>query len=122
MNTATQVELWLQAVAGTGRLPAADDARRRLVLAEVNLRRTWRRLQMVRSAAFIDEYDPDACETAALLYRQALQDVHQARAACECGPASPAAPIPRLLFARWLVQTGRLSEGLPRARGPATRA
>jgi hypothetical protein len=75
---------------------------------------------MVRSAAFNDEYDPDACETAALRYRRAVHDLHQARDASAAGPAAaaaPSAPPPRLRFARWLVETGRLSEGIAQGRG-----
>jgi hypothetical protein len=124
MNTATQVELWLRELAAGPQQPAdvsaaaVAGAHGRLADAEAELCRAWRRLQMVRSAAFNDEYDPDACETAALLYRRAVHDVHQARDACAASPAAPAAPpapaapTPRLRFARWLVENGRLSEGV----------
>lgn len=116
MNTATQAELWLKGLDGgparaaEGGAPTVEGPPGRLATAGAQLRRTWRRLQMVRSAAFDDEYDPDACETAALLYRRAVQDVHEARAACAAAPSAPTLPTARLLFARWLVQTGRLSE------------
>lgn len=124
MNTATRAERWLMALAdgpkgqiGEGAEPSIDGARQCVAAAELQVRRAWRRLQMVRSAAFNDEDDPDACETAALLYRRALQDVQHAREACTAAPVARTAPTSRLRFARWLVQTGRLSEDISERGG-----
>ena len=99
------------------------------------------RLGALRRAALTGAHDADALDVAVLACRKAEAKVQAARQGLErqrtlafgepdaastqtMSEASPAAPdepeaspepivvTPRLLFARWLVQTGRLSEEL----------
>jgi hypothetical protein len=109
-------------------------AERRLERARAQLKQAMSRLAAVRRAALYGEHDPEALDDAVLTCREAQDRVREARLELErewssaLGQAAPApAPAlatpeepqekeklleitPRLLFARWLVQTGRLSD------------
>ncbi|MBI3970558.1 MAG: hypothetical protein HY332_04655 [Chloroflexi bacterium] len=112
-----------------------NDARQRLFDAELKSLQAWQRYQALRRAALFDEGDLEEFDRAVVAYRQAERELEQARAACAADAACAAAtateaqatgldgpypepPTRRLLFARWLVQTGRLSDW-DVARGPA---
>ena len=106
-------------------------AERRLERARAELKQAMSRLAAVRRAALYGEHDADALDVAVLTCRDAQAKVREARLELEREwssalerpapePPSPAsrpepddAPLqitPHLLFARWLVQTGRLSD------------
>jgi len=126
---------------GMDRAMALMAAERRLERARGELRGTMERLGALRRAALTGAHDADALDVAVLACRKAEAKVQAARQGLErqrtlafgepdaastqtMSEASPAAPdepeaspepivvTPRLLFARWLVQTGRLSEEL----------
>ena len=122
--------------------PQRNDAE--LIDAELDLARALQRISALRRAALHGSYDATTFDRAVVAYRQAevrltqLRRAHmdpvaagtraaagsvlsEARAAAN-GPTAtepPAPPIertPRLLFARWLVETGRLSDWGPIGR------
>jgi len=126
---------------GMDRGMALMAAERRLERARGELRGTMERLGALRRAALTGEHDADALDVAVLACRKAEAKVQAARQGLERkralafgepvasarrstsavssraaeAPEAPPEPIevtPRLLFARWLVQTGRLSEQL----------
>ena len=88
--------------------------------AEASLTRTVERFRALRRAAFAGRYDPDEFDQAVLACRAAEADLLVARdilarrqqAPAEESAAGPKVPdaMARLRFARWLVETGRLSE------------
>ncbi len=113
------------------RTPDVRAAERRLERARAELKQAMSRLAAVRRAALYGEHDADALDIAVLTCREAQAKVREARLELErewsCAldrsapePSSTAtrpgrddAPpeiTPRLLFARWLVQTGRLTD------------
>ncbi len=107
---------------------SAEHPERRLVDAETNLARALQRLHSLRRAALAGGYDPVEFDRALVGYRRAEQEAREAREASagvrdaelEAGhqpaPAplseatAPFEPTPRMRFARWLVESGRLSE------------
>jgi len=104
----------------------AESLREQLRAAEANLKAATTHFRALRKAAFAGRYDPDEFDQAVLSCRAAeaslLAARHAAGSAAESpggqppdaapAPAPAAAPDPlaRLRFARWLVETGRLSE------------
>jgi hypothetical protein len=105
----------------------AENAERRLVDAETKLARALQRLHTLRRAALAGGYDPVEFDRALMAYRRAEQEALQAReawtgdnegdgAAVDRGSAAlepkveAFEPTPRMRFARWLVENGRLSE------------
>ena len=114
----------------------AESIREQLRRAEANLKAATAHFRSLRRAAFAGRYDPDAFDQAVLACRAAEAALLAARHAMATEateatearepeaaaqpPASPDAPqgapaggpdpLARLRFARWLVQTGRLSE------------
>jgi hypothetical protein len=106
----------------------AESLRDQLRTAEVNLKAAMTHFRALRKAAFAGRYDPDEFDQAVLACRAAeaslLAAQHAvARSGAESpggqlpnvAPVAPAAPptpdpLARLRFARWLVETGRLSE------------
>jgi len=85
--------------------------------AEANLTRAVEHFQALRRAAFAGDYDPDEFDEAVLACRAAETELLAARHTFGHHPAARTAaerpaldPLARLRFARWLVQTGRLSE------------
>lgn len=101
----------------------AHNAQERLLEAEANLDRALQRLNVLRRAALYGRYDPAEFDEAVMAYRQAEREAQAARealarpgtaievpASITDEPNGPIQPTPRLLFARWLVKTGRLSD------------
>jgi outer membrane protein TolC len=100
-----------------------DAALRRVEQAEARLERARRRLRTEQAAAVFGDGAPGALDAAILAHRRAEAEAAAARAALKqrsggdrgpgpgVAPARPSEePSPRLRFARWLVQTGRLSD------------
>lgn len=101
-----------------------------LIEAEMKLARTLERLSALRRAALYGSYDATTFDQAVMEYRRAEEaviDIRRAKSLAMMKPIGNAAPAPsetsapvepaeplevtpRLLFARWLVQTGRLSD------------
>ena len=108
----------------------AESIREQLRRAEANLKAATAHFRSLRRAAFAGRYDPDAFDQAVLACRAAEAALLAARHAMAAeakepeaaaqppaGPDTPQGapagepdPLARLRFARWLVQTGRLSE------------
>lgn len=102
----------------------AESLREQLRAAEANLKAATAHFRALRKAAFAGRYDPDEFDQAVLSCRAAEASLLAARHAAGTAAESPggqppdAAPAPaavpdplaRLRFARWLVETGRLSE------------
>lgn len=101
----------------------SDPAERQLIDAETKLARALQRLSALRRAALYGSYDAAEFDQAVMAYRAAESEVLDARKAWaqrrESGDATkppaeeepqPLEPTPRLLFARWLVETGRLND------------
>lgn len=88
--------------------------------AEASLTRAVERFRALRRAAFAGRYDPDEFDRAVLACRAAEVQLLATRDALASRPLAPSAtagaepktpdPMARLRFARWLVETGRLSE------------
>jgi hypothetical protein len=119
----------------------SDPIEQRLAEAEMAMARALQRLSALRRAAIYGSYDAAAFDQAVRQYRVAEGRVIDARrekslrervgAVATVAEARPEAveerpyvlePTPRLLFIRWLVQTGRLSDwddGRPSAESPA---
>jgi hypothetical protein len=118
----------------------ANNAEQRLVEAEAKLTRALQRLSALRRAALYGNYDPAEFDRAVMAYREAemeAQDARRAlatrsddalvpldalRAAQRAEVAQPAPDddqpyvleiTPRLRFAKWLVDNGRLTDDLP---------
>ena len=107
----------------------ANIVQQRLVEAETKLSRALQRLHALRRAALYGNYDPVEFDRAVMSYREAEAEVQQAREAwahvhqdstvattptlataeSESEP-EPLEITPRLRFARWLVETGRLTD------------
>ncbi|CAA9221445.1 MAG: hypothetical protein AVDCRST_MAG77-484 [uncultured Chloroflexi bacterium] len=109
-----------------------DPAERQLIDAETKLARALQRLSALRRAALYGSYDAAEFDQAVMAYRAAEADVLEARktwaqrkeagaVSTATAPSAPEAPIedekvepleitPRLLFAKWLVETGRLTD------------
>lgn len=107
-----------------------DPAERQLIDAETKLARALQRLSALRRAALYGSYDATEFDQAVMAYRAAEADVLEARktwaqrkdtatatatAVAESPEAeeedfAPLEPTPRLLFAKWLVESGRLSD------------
>lgn len=105
---------------------------RQLIDAETKLARALQRLSALRRAALYGSYDAQEFDQAVMAYRSAEAEVLEARRAWAeqknsqqaAGtvasatatpepadePVQPAEPTPRLLFAKWLVEAGRLSD------------
>jgi hypothetical protein len=94
---------------------AAESLRQHLRRAEVDLLQTVVRFRALRRAAFAGCYDPDEFDLAIIACRAAKANLLAARRAVHHPrPGEPRRapdPLARLRFARWLVQTGRLSDG-----------
>jgi hypothetical protein len=118
----------------------AESLRDQLRTAEVNLKAAMTHFRALRKAAFAGRYDPDEFDEAVLSCRAAEASLLAAQhavagsmaespggqppdvapvapapvAPAPVAPAAPPTPDPlaRLRFARWLVETGRLSEQL----------
>ena len=111
----------------------AESLRDQLRTAEVNLKAAMTHFRTLRKAAFAGRYDPDEFDQAVLACRAAAASLLAAQhavagsmtespggqppdvapvAPAPVAPAAPPTPDPlaRLRFARWLVETGRLSE------------
>ena len=99
-----------------------DEIEQQLEAAEADLSKTLQRLAVLRRAALVGTYDARALNQAVSAFHVAEVRVLAARKACaEQRNASQAAapreeeivplePTPRLHFARWLIQHGRLSD------------
>jgi multidrug efflux pump subunit AcrA (membrane-fusion protein) len=101
-----------------------DPAERQLIDAETKLARALQRLSALRRAALYGSYDATEFDQAVMAYRAAEADVLDARKTWAQRKESPVAtlvpdeneeivplePTPRLLFAKWLVQSGKLSD------------
>jgi hypothetical protein len=110
-----------------------DPAERQLIDAETKLARALQRLSALRRAALYGSYDAAEFDQAVMAYRAAEAEVLEARkawaqrkeagvtAGAATATATAEAPVeeakvepleitPRLLFAKWLVQTGRLTD------------
>ena len=101
-----------------------DPAERQLIDAETKLARALQRLSALRRAALYGSYDATEFDQAVMAYRAAEAEVLEARKAwaqrkeapvnaqVEEEPVEivPAEPTPRLLFAKWLVQSGKLTD------------
>jgi hypothetical protein len=86
---------------------------------EANLKQTMAHFRALRRAAFAGRYDPDEFDQAVLACRAAEAELLAARHAVARNVQAPPEgvdpprepdPLARLRFARWLVETGRLSE------------
>ena len=110
----------------------ANAVQQRLIEAETKLSRALQRLHALRRAALYGNYDPVEFDRAVMSYREAEADVQSAReawASLQQGAPEALAPAavaerpsqeeaepepleitPRLRFAKWLVETGRLSD------------
>jgi hypothetical protein len=114
-----------------------DPAERQLIDAETKLARALQRLSALRRAALYGSYDATEFDQAVMAYRAAEAEVLDARKmwaqrrdtnvatlpaqeALE-GNETPLEPTPRLLFAKWLVDTGRLTDFTPEEPMPAER-
>ena len=96
----------------------AHNAAQDLANAQAKLARARQQLRRLQQAAMEGCYDEVALDDAVITYRQARLDARAARLAWsetrDTGLEQPVEePTPRMLFARWLVQTGRLSEWCP---------
>ena len=100
-----------------------DPAERQLIDAETKLARALQRLSALRRAALYGSYDATEFDQAVMAYRAAEAEVLDARKAWAQRKESPVTagapepevieplePTPRLLFAKWLVQIGKLSD------------
>jgi len=102
-----------------------DPAERQLIDAETKLARALQRLSALRRAALYGSYDATEFDQAVMAYRSAEAEVLEARKTWaqrkETGVATmepevqveeviALEPTPRLLFAKWLVETGRLND------------
>ena len=102
-----------------------DPAERQLIDAETKLARALQRLSALRRAALYGSYDATEFDQAVMAYRSAEAEVLDARKTWaqrkETGVATmepevqeeevvALEPTPRLLFAKWLVETGRLND------------
>ena len=98
-----------------------DPAERQLIDAETKLCRALQRLSALRRAALYGSYDATEFDLAVQAYRAAEFEVLEARKAWaqrkEARPPvaveeeiKPLEPTPRLLFVKWLVQSGKLSD------------
>ena len=100
-----------------------DPAERQLIDAETKLARALQRLSALRRAALYGSYDATEFDQAVMAYRGAEAEVLEARKAWAQRKETPVAaqpveeeeirplePTPRLLFAKWLVQSGKLSD------------
>lgn len=102
-----------------------DPAERQLIDAETKLARALQRLSALRRAALYGSYDATEFDQAVMAYRSAEAEVLDARKTWaqrkETGIATmepevqeeevvALEPTPRLLFAKWLVETGRLND------------
>jgi hypothetical protein len=111
----------------------ASNVQQRLIDAETKLSRALQRLHALRRSALYGNYDAVEFDRAVMAYREAEAEVQQARdawahvhqdtstlqptpvAVAQPGlpaeaPPEPLAITPRLRFAKWLVETGRLSD------------
>jgi hypothetical protein len=101
-----------------------DPAERQLIDAETKLARALQRLSALRRAALYGSYDAAEFDQAVMAYRAAEAEVLEARKTwaqrketsvaiaepvLETAP-EPLEPTPRLLFVKWLVETGRLND------------
>src|SRR5688500_13228897 len=100
-----------------------DPAERQLIDAETKLARALQRLSALRRAALYGSYDATEFDQAVMAYRAAEAAVLDARKAWAQRKETPVAtlvqeeeqivplqPTPRLLFAKWLIQSGKLSD------------
>lgn len=100
-----------------------DPAERQLIDAETKLARALQRLSALRRAALYGSYDATEFDQAVMAYRAAEAEVLDARKAWAQRKEAPVAtlsdepeeieplePTPRLLFVKWLVQSGKLSD------------
>lgn len=114
-----------------------ENASQRLVEAETKLARAVQRLRNLQRAALYGQYSASEFDEAVMAYREARSEAYEARnawahwhaqSAGESGTAGapavavttvinpetesfePLRPTQKLLFARWLVKTGRLTE------------
>lgn len=100
-----------------------DPAERQLIDAETKLARALQRLSALRRAALYGSYDATEFDQAVMAYRAAEAEVLDARKAWAQRKETPVAtlvqeeeqivplePTPRLLFAKWLIQSGKLSD------------
>jgi len=112
----------------------AENVQQQLIDAETKLSRALQRLHALRRAALYGNYDPVEFDRAVMAYRESESEVQQAReswaqmhqgaslvqAAAATGlsegsveddaPSEPLQITPRLQFAKWLVETGRLTD------------
>lgn len=97
----------------TEEAPVATD-KQRLIDAESRLNQALQRLYALRRAALYGQYEPAEFDRAILAYREAEAEVVQAREAYartqDESPVESFKPTKRMKFARWLVDTGRLSD------------
>ncbi|OGY08764.1 MAG: hypothetical protein A2700_02540 [Candidatus Blackburnbacteria bacterium RIFCSPHIGHO2_01_FULL_44_64] len=108
----------------------SNDVRQRLVDAEENLARAARRVRVLRGEMLCGHYNPDELDEAIKEYREAKAQAGKAHVAWiqarrqECrkrGTPQEAPPealgisLPRVLFFRWLYETGRMS-GWPESK------
>ena len=101
-----------------GTNPTNDQRQQQLMAAEQRLTTALCELARLRRMALCGHHDADQFDRAVYAYRAAETDVRAARLALygehgEPDPAPVGPPLaitPRLLFARWLVQTGRLTD------------
>jgi hypothetical protein len=112
-----------------------DPAERQLIDAETKLARALQRLSALRRAALYGSYDATEFDQAVMAYRAAEAEVLEARktwaqrkdttvatlpAETEAAvDETPLEPTPRLLFAKWLVETGRLTDWTDEEPAPA---
>ena len=100
-----------------------DPAERQLIDAETKLARALQRLSALRRAALYGSYDATEFDQAVMAYRAAEAEVLDARKAWAQRKEAPVVaqveeevelvplePTPRLLFAKWLIQSGKLSD------------
>jgi hypothetical protein len=107
-----------------------DPAERQLIDAETKLARALQRLSALRRAALYGSYDATEFDQAVMAYRAAEAEVLDARkvwaqrkeqpssggfaasgiGADEPEEIEPLEPTPRLLFIKWMVQSGKLSD------------
>ncbi|MBI3972184.1 MAG: hypothetical protein HY332_12915 [Chloroflexi bacterium] len=104
---------------------STENGNQRLIDAESKLSQALQRLHALRRAALYGNYDPAEFDRAVMAYREAESEVQQAREAyarsqvaqvtperefVAVGPQAPLTVTKRMEFARWLVETGRLSD------------
>lgn len=108
-----------------------ENTSQRLAAAEINLTRTVQRLRELQRAALYGRYSVPEFDEAVTAYRAARQEAYDARNAWAAhyhqqqqqnpqqstaiAPPKtdvdvPLAITPKLLFAQWLVKTGRVTE------------